>query len=217
MPALDWITVRGFKSIASLEKLSLRPINVPIGANGSGKSNRAIAPGNWQEFSDVQSHTKTEQCDCPANAPLSTSTMMPVSVPGDRRARRAEVNPSFPPAAFAVPHRTSRPRIAGSPVPDGTPGRTRTDTSLRTTDFESAASTNSATGARGAPNRTIRGAAGGGQSGASDSHYGDGRAFPGAPASRRHLRCCALRAHAGETPALPGAAATGPPHRYGPK
>ena len=51
----------------------------------------------------------------------------------------------------------------------------------------------------------------------SNSHYGDGRAFPGAPASRRHLRCCALRAHAGETPALPGAAATGPPHRSRPK
>ena len=39
MPALDWITVEGFKSIASLEKLQLRPINVLIGANGSGKSN----------------------------------------------------------------------------------------------------------------------------------------------------------------------------------
>lgn len=39
MPALDWITVKGFKSIASLEKLRIRPINVLIGANGSGKSN----------------------------------------------------------------------------------------------------------------------------------------------------------------------------------
>lgn len=39
MPALDWITVRGFKSIASLEKLPIRPINLLIGANGSGKSN----------------------------------------------------------------------------------------------------------------------------------------------------------------------------------
>ena len=39
MPALDWITVKGFKSIASLEKLPIRPINVLIGANGSGKSN----------------------------------------------------------------------------------------------------------------------------------------------------------------------------------
>ena len=39
MPALDWITIEGFKSIASLERLRLRPINVLIGANGSGKSN----------------------------------------------------------------------------------------------------------------------------------------------------------------------------------
>jgi len=37
--ALDYITIRGFKSIASLEKLSLRPVNVLIGPNGSGKSN----------------------------------------------------------------------------------------------------------------------------------------------------------------------------------
>jgi len=37
--ALDYITIRGFKSIASLEKLPLRPINLLIGANGSGKSN----------------------------------------------------------------------------------------------------------------------------------------------------------------------------------
>jgi len=36
--ALDFISVKGFKSIASL-RLDLRPINVLIGANGSGKSN----------------------------------------------------------------------------------------------------------------------------------------------------------------------------------
>jgi predicted ATPase len=36
---LDYITVKGFKSIHSIEKLELRPINVIIGANGSGKSN----------------------------------------------------------------------------------------------------------------------------------------------------------------------------------
>ena len=37
--ALDWITVKGFKSIKGIEKLEIRPINVLIGANGSGKSN----------------------------------------------------------------------------------------------------------------------------------------------------------------------------------
>ena len=39
MPALDNITIRGFKSIKSVERLKLNPINVLIGANGSGKSN----------------------------------------------------------------------------------------------------------------------------------------------------------------------------------
>jgi predicted ATPase len=37
--ALDYITVRGFKSITSVEALQLRPINVLIGSNGAGKSN----------------------------------------------------------------------------------------------------------------------------------------------------------------------------------
>jgi predicted ATPase len=37
--ALDYITIKGFKSIASIEKLALGPINVVIGPNGSGKSN----------------------------------------------------------------------------------------------------------------------------------------------------------------------------------
>ena len=37
--ALDSITIRGFKSIASVEQLPLGPINVLIGSNGSGKSN----------------------------------------------------------------------------------------------------------------------------------------------------------------------------------
>lgn len=39
MPALDWITVKGFKSLKNVEKLELQNVNVIIGANGSGKSN----------------------------------------------------------------------------------------------------------------------------------------------------------------------------------
>ena len=37
--ALDYITIEGFKSIAAVKELELRPINVLIGPNGSGKSN----------------------------------------------------------------------------------------------------------------------------------------------------------------------------------
>lgn len=39
MPVIDKITIQGFKSFRSIEGLELRPINVLIGANGSGKSN----------------------------------------------------------------------------------------------------------------------------------------------------------------------------------
>ena len=37
--ALEYITIQGFRSIASIEKLPLKPVNVLIGPNGSGKSN----------------------------------------------------------------------------------------------------------------------------------------------------------------------------------
>jgi predicted ATPase len=58
MVELDSITIKGFKSIASIEELKLRPINVVIGANGSGKSNfigvfsflNAIREGHLQEY-----------------------------------------------------------------------------------------------------------------------------------------------------------------------
>jgi predicted ATPase len=56
--ALDYITVRGFKSINSIEKLTLKPINILIGSNGSGKSNfigvfaflHAIREGHLRDY-----------------------------------------------------------------------------------------------------------------------------------------------------------------------
>ena len=58
MPELDTITVKGFKSIASIENLKLNAINVLIGPNGSGKSNfigvfsflHAIREGQLQDY-----------------------------------------------------------------------------------------------------------------------------------------------------------------------
>jgi predicted ATPase len=55
---IDHITVKGFKSLRSVEKLELRPINVLIGSNGSGKSNfigmfsflRDIREGRLQNY-----------------------------------------------------------------------------------------------------------------------------------------------------------------------
>lgn len=51
--ALDYITIQGFKSIASIEKLPLRPINVVIGPNGSGKSNFI---GAFEFFQEIIEH-----------------------------------------------------------------------------------------------------------------------------------------------------------------
>src|SRR5438552_18995970 len=58
MPELESITIKGFKSIAEVEKLPLRAINVVIGPNGSGKSNfievfsflHAIREGHLQAY-----------------------------------------------------------------------------------------------------------------------------------------------------------------------
>ena len=57
MPAVEKITIEGFKSISKAE-VELRPVNVLIGANGSGKSNfigafdflRAIRAGQLQDY-----------------------------------------------------------------------------------------------------------------------------------------------------------------------
>ena len=58
MPELDYITIRGFRSIAEIDKLKLGDINVLIGANGSGKSNfigvfpfmHALREGQLQDY-----------------------------------------------------------------------------------------------------------------------------------------------------------------------
>ena len=58
MAELDYITVKGFKSIASIEELKLGSIKVLIGPNGSGKSNfigvfsflNAVREGRLQEY-----------------------------------------------------------------------------------------------------------------------------------------------------------------------
>ena len=58
MDQLDWITVKGFKSIAEAEKLSLGPVTVLIGPNGSGKSNfievfsflNAVGAGHLRDY-----------------------------------------------------------------------------------------------------------------------------------------------------------------------
>jgi predicted ATPase len=57
-PELDYISIKGFRSIASVEKLRLGAINVVIGPNGSGKSNfigafsflNSIREGRLQDY-----------------------------------------------------------------------------------------------------------------------------------------------------------------------
>lgn len=55
---LDYITIKGFKSFANLDKLNLLPLNVVVGPNGSGKSNfieafaflNAVHEGRLQDY-----------------------------------------------------------------------------------------------------------------------------------------------------------------------
>ena len=77
---INSVTLRGYKSIATLEKFELRNLNVLIGANGAGKSNfislfklmAALADGNLQTYVQQQggpdvllhgSRKRTEQMD----------------------------------------------------------------------------------------------------------------------------------------------------------
>jgi len=77
---INSVTLRGYKSIATLEKFELRNLNVLIGANGAGKSNfislfklmAALADGNLQTYVQQQggpdvllhgSRKRTEQID----------------------------------------------------------------------------------------------------------------------------------------------------------
>ena len=56
--ALDYLSVTGFRSLGSIQKLEIKPINVLIGSNGAGKSNfigvfeflRRIRRGELQDF-----------------------------------------------------------------------------------------------------------------------------------------------------------------------
>jgi predicted ATPase len=62
MPQLEQMTIRGFKSIGSLEALQLGDVNILIGPNGSGKSNfievfsflHAIRSGRLQQYVRTQ-------------------------------------------------------------------------------------------------------------------------------------------------------------------
>ena len=82
MPELDWISVKGFKSISSIEKLKLGAINVVIGANGSGKSNfigvfsflHALKEGHLQEYV-VALAARTEFCTSALNGPKCCLSM----------------------------------------------------------------------------------------------------------------------------------------------
>src|SRR5215510_9465780 len=57
-PELDYLTIKGFKSISSIDTLLLRSINVLIGPNGSGKTNfievfsflHEVREGRLQEY-----------------------------------------------------------------------------------------------------------------------------------------------------------------------
>ena len=58
MSAIEWITIEGFRSIKSVQRLELKSINIVIGSNGSGKSNfiavfdflNAVREGRLKEY-----------------------------------------------------------------------------------------------------------------------------------------------------------------------
>ena len=61
MATLHRLTVRGFKSIGSLEEFELRGVNVLIGANGAGKSNLLDVFRSVSELADGRWHVHVKQ------------------------------------------------------------------------------------------------------------------------------------------------------------
>lgn len=67
--SIDWITVEGFRSIAQVKRLPLNPINILIGANGSGKSN-LIGVFALLRASRLKPHDEHEECSGSADRNL---------------------------------------------------------------------------------------------------------------------------------------------------
>ena len=72
MPALDFMTTRGFKSIDKCDALKLAPINIVIGPHGAGKSNflkvSRCFMQSARESCKTMSEKQAEPNDCFASA-----------------------------------------------------------------------------------------------------------------------------------------------------
>ena len=77
-PEITSISIEGFKSIRRIRDLPLRPINVLIGANGSGKSNfigvfsllQAQRDNTFDEYVE-RSGAPTEYCTSGPESPVN--------------------------------------------------------------------------------------------------------------------------------------------------
>ncbi len=125
MHAIEHITIKGFKSIASIEKLELRPVNVVIGANGSGKSNlleifeflRAISEGRLRNYVRIAGGAEkllhfgskvTEEIELKLRfcQPVSSSVGYEIGL------RATKDDELFPAREIRVPHGTAMEAIA---------------------------------------------------------------------------------------------------------
>ena len=84
MPALESISIKGFKSIRDI-KVDLRDINVLIGANGSGKSN----------FLEVFSFCRTDSCDAPSAIRLEDEALRQYAARAGGAGRLLHFGPKF--------------------------------------------------------------------------------------------------------------------------
>jgi predicted ATPase len=66
---IDEITIKGFKSIRSLEDFKLCPLNILIGANGAGKSN-IVSFFSFLHEMVAGRLALTVRCDCTLDSKL---------------------------------------------------------------------------------------------------------------------------------------------------
>jgi predicted ATPase len=130
--ALDYISVSGFKSVASIQKLPLRSINVLIGANGSGKSNfigvfsflHAIREGQLQDY--VRKSGGADQL-LHFGSKITKQIAIHISFQEEVNQYKLELGPASDDSLYVVNERAffwDKSRYPGRPFEGGVPPRT---------------------------------------------------------------------------------------------
>ena len=113
MQSIDWISIHGFKSIRLLHRLRLQPINVLIGANGSGKSNfmsafEWLSPDLRTNGSDIPKSDRNPEKVLHRGAETSKQATLELCMKDTTRTERVRIRQDTEGRVLAGRNRTNR-------------------------------------------------------------------------------------------------------------